>query len=300
MSVMFSTEVLESASAFLAGGTLSFLKATFFGAVGGYLLARARHLKSKHSAQDKIDNYEYPLLEPAIQETFYWPKFQMVDGEPALFWDQQIIGVGKTIMLKDVFIDEHDAQILDYFLKAFEKCTPDEPIVFLHLKKVIPEKHFDAVMDAIGKQWQNYFSAHFNVKEKMPNHERGSMQRPVMRLIFPLLTFQGEQEKTLSRIVIIYDEFTKAANDINIDRVRFDCGAGCYEDYDPDNPHPQSSRFTMNQKIADILNSPDNEWLKRRFGIQVPTGELITVTPEDDCTPCDAGGLMGPNLALAS
>lgn len=270
---ILNADVVEGVSNFLTKEAIGFVK----GLVVAGVTLKVAQLYARYKAHGAISKYRYPMLTPHIQETFYWPSEDVNPDTGQNYWDQQIIGVGKHVALKDIFVDEHDAQILNYLTKAFKRCCNEKPIVFQHLQDVVHEKDYDAVMNALATQWQNYFSAHFNVKEKMPNHKRGGDQRPVCRLIFPLLTHETGEAKTHSRIIILYDEFTNASNIPKKQNVRFDIGAGEYQPFDPDRPHSQVGRYDANVQMAEVLSKPENDWMRRMFGILVPTGELEDV-----------------------
>ncbi|MCB1531401.1 MAG: hypothetical protein KDJ35_00890 [Alphaproteobacteria bacterium] len=210
-----------------------------------------------------------------IQTTTYAPTGILNPETNKEFRDQLIRTEEQPINLGDIFDKKMRPQILKYFNKAAKYCTPEEPIVFQHLDKVIKPKNLDVISNVISSQWKNYFGGMYRNTEMVLTKKLNNRQKLEERTIVPILIREEGAIQQQSRILLM-DIASQGKNVLpDFANIRFPEEDGSFK-ANPDSYY--ADRYFVNQAVYQTLNKggAQNE-LVSKYGVAIPTGRIVNV-----------------------
>lgn len=261
----------ERAQAIIQGGLIEPL--LWFGTGAGVIYI-SNILKRRKSQRALI---HASLQEPfaIIGETIFSPSGEINPQTGREYFDQKLRNYKVRLELKDIFNPELSEVLVRYILHARKLCTEENPVVFSHLRDVIPAHQFERTLGILKTSWINFFSAMLiDIRDRYaaPAGDRDVVQEiPV----FPVLIYEPYASIRQFRILLLSECQLRRNSLPDFKDVRFPVA----DRFEHDPWHRQAGRLRTHEAIVIQLNKPGHEWLRDTFRIMIPTRQKVFVPP---------------------
>lgn len=237
-------------------------------------------------ARKAILTGEFGKAAAILGETRYAPTGKINPATGKEFFEQQIRNYQSNLNLENIFHPLARKSIMRYINAASKHCTPDQPVVFQHLDKVVPAEELEKVRATISKDWINYFSEILNQKAHPEAAHLGPRDIAVEACKIPVLVYEPGANKKQYRILLIPLEMLEgdvlpAPEDTLI------------------SAEHHSRRLFTNLQVVKALKSEKPGGILDRCRVFYATGEIRSV-PLPGSTPISVPAKTKPGLTAAS
>jgi hypothetical protein len=210
-----------------------------------------------------------------VGETFYTKTGKINPATGNEFVRQKLRTDKAALDMELIFHKDIRQEMLAYLVAASKHCTSESPVVFSHLKKVVPKNKYERIHSVLTLAWRNYFSEYLNQGTGAERRVLGQREDFVEDIKLPLLVWEPSTHHKQFRVLFIpkrwlEENYFPQSKDLLVQK-----GADLYE-YDPDHHH--NDRLRTNKKIIAEIESDRRYWLDN-FGVGFGTGEIITISP---------------------
>ncbi len=245
--------------------------------VVGYGLGRIR----KHDTKKLLANGQSSKAVVTIDSTFYRTSQDTNLITRQKFVDQDIRTWREEIALEDIIPKEFEEHIAECLRAARQYCTEENPLVMMHLQKVVDQQEYSSILDVLKRHITGTVSSLFTHPESYFTNSDG--QRPKEFKIFPVLVAEPYVAENKYRLILLTKNQLNPNSFPDIKNTRFPDSIG-FEDWHTCNPmHRHAKRLRLHTNIARVLSDPNNEWMITdqlvRGTIHSPYGTAVPAAP---------------------
>ena len=207
-------------------------------------------------------------------ETFLCPTGKINPETGNEFYDLRIRSQTKSFQLTDIFSDTVENRIFEYFNEAAQHCNTDHPLVFEHLKHVVPDELWNELWPKIISPWKQSFGANFWSNGQIHGGMLLDRQVAEEKNAMALLVCEEDSGFKEMRVIYLHPKYLDVKNLPDAADIRFQSENG---DYIYDSEHTHMERWRIHRSIAKILNAQDTEWIGQASTFSYPTGKILDI-----------------------
>lgn len=233
----------------------------------------AKEWNRKRSADKAIKDADLVGHTAKVIEVLYLPTKVDNKNTGKLMRIQNVDLIFSSLDLEEMFNPKIMGTIYQYFDAALKKCSRERPVVFEHLKDVIPSDKYDTTMKIITEEWRNHFSETMrDPGDRLKGRSLAYNESPEQHIIIPVLTYDPDDEIKQFRVIMMHPEQFKEGYfpDPEDIFVRDENG-----EFIQDIERKRTKRLDMHKNIARTLN--EHEWIKKQSQVFVPSGDRHAV-----------------------
>jgi hypothetical protein len=182
-----------------------------------YLWTRGKNKKELRNAQQALKRQDYKSHKASVIQLAYLPANQNIPNgsHPIMLQWQHRLGL---VDVEAVFPDEIRAKASEYIAQAVDKCTHENPLVFHHLKTVVPEEEYPVMRDAIRNFWRLQFSAEMSRGNNGPLYANLQLEKghePEKEMYVAALVYDPDSSVKQLRVLWLSEEQVQNSNRIH-------------------------------------------------------------------------------------
>ena len=207
-----------------------------------------------------------------VGETLYAPSGEINRTTGEEYIDQRLRTYKSSLDLQQVFHPSVSKRLMKFLDKAAKLCTDERPIVFDHLKDVIPVREFPRAYEMITRQWKNYFSEYLNDAAHPQSLFLDRREAYEENTKIPFLVYEQSSTYKQYRVLLVPISVMETQALPRMENMRVEQGNEMV--HDP--AHYLNDRLKTNLAIREELRNNFETWVDG-FGVQVMTGKTKNI-----------------------